>query len=58
MRGEDFGGDFAVVPGKFPLANAGFEGKKDDSMIIFYGMLLAASLLFCGVLVFAYLVKG
>jgi hypothetical protein len=27
-------------------------------MIIFYGMCLAASLLFCGVIAFTYLVKG
>ncbi len=27
-------------------------------MVIFYGMCLAAALLFCGVIVFTYLVKG
>jgi len=27
-------------------------------MVIFYGMCLAASLLFCGVIAFTYLVKG
>jgi len=27
-------------------------------MIIFYGMCIAAALLFCGVIVFTYLVKG
>ncbi len=35
-----------------------FHAKSPDSMVIFYGMCIAAGFLLCGVVVFTYLVKG
>lgn len=43
---------------KFLLAKALFHAKCPITMVIFTGMCLAASLLFCGVIAFTYLVKG
>ena len=43
---------------KFLLEDGLIHAKSPNTMIIFYGMCLAASLLFCGVIAFTYLVKG
>ncbi len=43
---------------KISLADPAILAKSTLTMIIFYGMCLAAALLFCGVLAFTYLVKG
>ena len=43
---------------KFLLADTAIHAKSPVTMVIFYGMCLAAALLFCGVLAFTYLVKG
>lgn len=43
---------------KFLLADGLIHATSPNTMIIFYGMLLAVSILFCGVIAFTYLVKG
>ncbi len=35
-----------------------FHAKSPATMVIFYGMCIAAGFLLCGVVVFTYLVKG